>query len=284
MASLVIDNLSSLDEEFTFPDLAGRKRIVRSASFQGEISPEEEIVKDNIETLKKVELPQRFKRSEVEEFFAEKIKKDLKGPFHQRALKIEKYASNFQEKHSRYFDTIFDFHEEVAKRLSGSILHTTKTYMISKLPTSFQRIMALSFITELKMLEVLDRRMRREKRDFLAFRGNRVKFDRAVQSHNRWIEPLLDIADDMIDKRTRLLWYLDFNGSASLSEIFKLKAYKLSDCDSEIYYSLLRLLQTSTQNLRNLLMKYDQEHYVPPFDTENPTTELYTSMAQILHG
>lgn len=283
MASLVMEDLVSLKERM-FPDLTERKGLVRNIFFEQkeETSPEEEIMKDNLDILKHIQLPERFRQSDVEEFLERKVKKDLENPFHQLVLKIQKYVSDFHNKHSLYFATIFDLHDKMAEMLQHRTLFTAQIYIISELPSSFQKTVALSFMTELKLLGLVNTRMRQERVRFLGARSNDVKFDRLCEAHNRWINPLLDITDDMIDKRTRLLWYLEFNGSRTLSELFKLKPYKMSDYDSETYYSHIKLLQRSVESLRSLLLKYDRKRFVESFDNENPTTELFAGMAQVI--
>jgi hypothetical protein len=246
-----------------------------------DIPLEEKLIKENMDTLEKVRIPKRFEKSKIKEILEKKIKTDLsEDPFNKRIIKLMKYASNFFEKHTLYFELIFDFHKDLAKRLNSNILFTSRTYLISELPSSFEKTISLSFMTQLKMLKILDARIHHERMELIAVRKNRVKFDRICESHNRWVQPLLDSLDDMIENRTRLIWFLDFNESKTLSEIFKPKAY-ISAFDREEYFLLITLLQKSVDTLRSLLIKTDVEHYVDPEETEHPTTELYAHMAQV---
>lgn len=279
-------------QEIVLPprDLVRRNDIIKSASFgptEKEIKLDiPTVINDNIKILNKIPLPENIQKAELERVIEKIIKEDLeKDTLFKMASDLAKYASDFRSEFSRYFSRIFDYHKEVVKRLDRELFHSSNLFLNSDLSPSFLKSLALSILTEMKTVELVDKRMRREHMQFLTVRNNSIKFSRMIDGHNAWVDPLIQALDDMVENRVALFWYLDFQNSTSIDRLFKPKYINRKNLDQETFYSLLFSLQKSTRRLRKIVVGYDKEVFLSAIPAENPTFKLFSSMIQLtLHA
>ena len=283
-------NFIAQDAILSPTDLVRRNEITKSVSF-GPMEKEVKldiptVVNDNIEILNKIPLPKNIQKSDLERIIEKIIKEDLeKDPLFKVSLDLAKYANDFHNKFTLYFSKIFSFHEEVMKRLDKELFYCSSLFLNSDLSPSFMKSLAMSILTEIKLIEVVDWRMRREARQLLAVKNNDIKFGRIVDAHNAWVNPLIETCDNMVKDRIALLWYLDFQNSELTEKIFEPKFISKKNLDQETFYSLIFSLQKSTQQLRKILANYNKEVFLSPIPTENPTFKLFSSMLQLaLHA
>jgi len=268
-------------------DLILRNDVIKNVSFKPtkqEIKLDiHTVIKENIEILNKIPLPEKMRKTEVEKLIERIIKEDLeKDPLFQISIKLTEYANDFYKKSTLFFSKIFDYHKEVLKRLDNSLFHYSTLFLDSDLPPLVLKSFALSVITEMKMVKIIDYRMHRERLHFIGIRNNFVKFDRACEMHNKWISSITETGDRMEDDRIALLWYLDFQNSESIEQIFKPKFITKKNLDEEKFYGLLLNLQRSTQKLRKILITEGKENFFAPTPAENPTLKLFANSAQLI--
>jgi hypothetical protein len=268
-------------------DLILRNDVMKNVSFKPTKQKIEldihTVIKENVEILNKIPLPERMRKTEVEKLIERIVKEDLeKDPLFQISIKLNEYANDFYNKFTLFFSRIFDYHKEVLKRLDNSLFYYSTLFLDSDLPPLVLKNLALSVITEMKMVKIIDHRMHHERLEFIGVRNNFVKFDRGCERHNKWISSISETGDQMEDERIALLWYLDFQNSESTEQIFKPKFIAKKNLDDEKFYGLLLNLQRSTQKLRKILITEGKENFFSPTPAENPTLKLFANSAQLI--
>jgi len=263
-----------------------------SLGFMKEI-PDEDVVKrtelstiidDNFKVLKTVKLPDHLKLKELSEALQKIIKQDMeKDPLHDVAVRLTSYSQNFFEKMEPYFEEIFDYDEKVRERLRACLYGNSKEYVLSDLPPSYARSLALSFFTECKYHEIFDYRIRRERLKLMVVRNNRLKFKGVCDEHNRWVDFLHSLLESMRDSRTRLIWYVDLNNCKTVKEAFKFKELRKSNLDSEHFFTLLLDMQKETEKLRKALIEMSKETFQIAVDLKSSTVNLLCNVIEIMN-
>jgi len=213
-----------------------------------------ETIETNLSLLDEIPLPKHLSLDEVRGFFRKDIDTDLrKDQLFEKAVEVGRYAKNMSKSMDAYFREIFDLHEKRKERLRQEMFEISKMFISSDLPLSFLKTIEDSILAERDYLDIFDKEIRKERRDLIAYRNNRTKFERVCDIHNLWVKQFNEKQKDVEHERVRMIWYVDLNNSASVNEIFKDKIIKTSLLDKKIlldYTSRLqkRVHETETQN------------------------------------
>ena len=260
--------------------------IVKNVSFDPEVEVKldvETTISDNLEILSKIPLPSHINKSDLENRIKEMAKESFDtNPMFKEASKLSKYANDFQKFFSLYFQKVFDFHERIITQLQQNLLINSNIFMQSDLPPAFLKELNLSTITEIKTVQLVDKRLRHERSALFGAKDNNIKFGRICQSHNQWVKPLIEKLEEMSTARVSLVWYLDFQNSKDINEIFKSKIIYEEKLDKETIKTLINKLQETTNALRKILIKYDKETFLSTISSDDFTMKLFSNMMPIL--
>jgi len=218
--------------------------------FQSSISS---VVEDNLTLLEEVPLLHNLRFEELKEFLANQIKQDLnEDMLFEKSVELSRYARNMFEYMDTYFNEIFRFHQELRKELLSEMFDVSKIFLNSDLPTSFLNVIEDSLLTEIDFIEIFDKEIRREQLDLVRFRNNLTKFKRVCDTHNLWVRQFDETRSKMENARVKIIWYVDFNNSETVNEIFKEKTIKVSLLDKSILNNLIAELRDNIEKMDRL--------------------------------
>ncbi|MGC8895907.1 MAG: hypothetical protein ACP5LB_03950 [Candidatus Bathyarchaeia archaeon] len=211
------------------------------------------VVESNLNLLKEVPLHYKLRFEDLKEYLESQIIADLsKDLLFEQAIEISRYARNMYELMDSYFHKIFNFHQELKKQLYSEMFSTSKMFLNSDLPISFVNTIGESLLTEIDYLDIFDKEIRKERFDLIRYRSNRPKFKRVCEKHNLWVKRFDEIREKMERERVKLVWYVDFNNSQGLSEVFKEKTIKVNLLNKSTLYQLILRLQEQTRRMEEL--------------------------------
>ena len=212
-----------------------------------------ETVTTNLDLLDEIPLHTDFQVEELREYLRSEFESDLRNdPLFEKSVEIGKYAENMFEYIKSYFREIFGFHEHLKRRLHADIFSLSKMFLNSDLPLPFMKTITDSLLTEIDYVDLFDKEIHKERLHLFIHRNNRKKFERICDKHNLWVDRFVQRQSMMENDRVKLIWYVDFNNSASVKEVFKDKFLKLNSLDKPILYSFIRGLQEQVQGMQKL--------------------------------
>ncbi|MCJ7424110.1 hypothetical protein MUP01_07565 [Candidatus Bathyarchaeota archaeon] len=212
-----------------------------------------ETVRYNLELLEEIPLPKSLSLDGLKEFFRKDIPSQLsKDTIFEKTVEVSKYASNISQYLGSYFREIFVLNRKLMGEMDKGLFHFSKIFLNSDLPISFLRTVERSILAHKDYVAFFDKEIRKEHRDLIIYRSNRRKFDKVCDAHNKWAA-LLEEKSERIDcERTKLFWYIDFNNSNCIDEIFADKFIKMELLDKEVLGKYLENLQKFTTDLEEL--------------------------------
>jgi hypothetical protein len=212
-----------------------------------------ETVKSNLELLEEIPLPKSLSLGDLKEFFQKDIPSDLSNDAtFEKAVEVGKYARDIAKYMSSYFREIFVFHNTLKKEMYGSLFQVSRMFLNSDLPIPFLRSVERSILAHIDYIDIFDREIHREHRDLIVNRNDKRKFDRICTIHNEWVKAFGEKTKSLERKRVRLLWYVDFNNSTSLDEIFKDKFIELRSLDRGVLQEFVESLRQDASDLETL--------------------------------
>jgi len=90
-------------------------------------------------------------------------------------------------------------------------------------------------------------------------------------SHNSWVNRLDDTLAEMERGRVKLIWYVDFNNSASFGDIFKDKIVKTSVLDKQILFDIISVLRNKVHEMEKLNVSMTELSSFLPFEINDGT-------------
>jgi hypothetical protein len=212
-----------------------------------------ETVRYNLELLEEIPLPKSLSLDALKEFFKKDIPSELsKDTTFEKTVEVSKYASNISQYLGSYFREIFALNGKLMGKMNQGLFHFSKIFLNSDLPISFLRTVERSILVHKDYIAFFDKEIRKEHRELIIYRSNRRKFDRVCDAHNKWAA-LLEEKSERIDReRTKLFWYIDFNNSNCIDEIFADKFIKMELLDKEVLGKYIENLQKFTTDLEEL--------------------------------
>jgi len=211
------------------------------------------VIKSNIKLLEEVPLTHRLSRGDIKNFLEHKIRKDLyEDPIFEKAIELSRYTRNMLKYMDSYFKEIFTFHEKVKKELYVEIFHVSKMFLNSDLPLSFINVVSDSLLAEIDCIDIFDREIKREWLDLIKYRSNVTKFKRVCENHNRWVDAFIKAKARMEKARIKLIWYIDFNNSENVHEIFKDKQIRIKLLDRIVLIKLIDELRKCVHQMEEL--------------------------------
>jgi hypothetical protein len=241
------------------------------------------IIDDNLKILGTLTMPKQLDFKDVGDFLRKTIKEEVeKDPLHEVCTRLVKYARDFFMKMEKYFAEIYNFEGSTRENLLARVFANTKEFVISDIPSSYVRELALSFFTEKKYSELFIYRIQREQAKLLAVRHDMQKFKKICDEHNKWVDLLHSKLIPMIEARSRLVWYVDLQNSQKVEDLFKIKKLRRSNLDEANYLSILMNLSNATEQFRSELMRIDRERYATLTSREDPTVDLLCSAVEYI--
>jgi hypothetical protein len=221
-----------------------------------------ETLRENLELLEEIPLPKSLSLDELKEFFKKDIPSELsKDTTFEKTVQVSKFASNMSQYLGFYFREIFALNKKLIGEMNQNLFHFSKIFLNSDLPISFLRTVERSILAHRDYIAFFDKEIRKEHRDLIIYRSNRRKFDRVCDAHNKWAV-LFEEKNERIDsERTKLFWYIDFNNSNCIDQIFTDKFIKMELLDKEVLEKYLENLQKFTTDLEEL--NYSRTSFEP---------------------
>lgn len=238
-----------------------------------------ETVKSNLDLLNEVSLPKNISIEQLRKYLKSEIEKDLKEDrLFEKSVEISRYSKNMLELMDSYFREIFAFHEERKKVLHSEIFDVSKMFLNSDLPLPFMKVIGDSILTEIDYIDIFDKEIRKERLNLIVNRNNRTKFERVCESHNTWVSRFSERRNKMDRQRVKLFWYVDFNNSASVNEVFKDKSIKTSSLNRQILFDLIQGLQEQVVEMEKLNTTKMKFQLFPPCKTDDGTRTIVKMM------
>jgi len=229
-----------------------------------------ETIEDNLSLLEEVPIPKHLSIYILKEFLRKDIDSDLKkdGLF-EKAVEIGRYAKSMNKSMDSYFREIFSYHEKLKQEMDSAIFHVSRMFLNSDLHLSFLKSIGDSILVEKDHTDIFDKEIRKEWWSLLANRSNMPKFEKICDTHNLWIKEFNKRHKQMERQRVKLIWYVDFNNSSNIDEVFKDKFVKKSLLDEGILRDFISELQRIVREAEKLSISRLEFH---PF-VEQPETE-----------
>jgi|GEM_PF-3502036 len=184
-----------------------------------------------------------------------KIVEDMlkQDPVFEKSVEIGRYADDIWKYIESYFREIFEYHDSIRKHLDSEIFDVCRMFFNSDLPMLFLTTIEDAILIEKDYLDAYDKLIHKERLKLLLSRNNRKKFKQLCDAHNRWIKPFTERMDKLEQTRTRLFWYTDFNNSATVDEIFKVKSIRSNALDMEIIQGFIDDLRKQVKEMETLI-------------------------------
>lgn len=232
-------------------------------------------VETNLDLLNEIPLPKNLDREELRELFRKEITSDLeKDVLFEKSVELHKYTKNMYEFMDSYFREIFDYYEQRKKEQFIDMFCVSKMFLNSDLPMAFEFSVEDSILTEIDYIEIFTKRIKQERLSLLRHRNNRTKFKRVCDSHNVWIDRFRETSTQMEHDRVKLIWYVDFNNSASLNEILKDKTIKMKLLDKETLFNFINTLQNQVHQMEKLNASMTEPYSFLPFEIDDGTKTI----------
>lgn len=234
-----------------------------------------ENVEANLDLLNEIPLPKNLDREELREFFRKDITSDLeKDMLFEKSVELCKYAKNMYELMDSYFREIFDYYEQRKKERFINMFCVSKMFLNSDLPMAFAFSVEDSILAEIDYIEIFTKRIKQERLSLFRNRNNQTKFKRVCDSHNVWVDRFHETPAQMDHDRVKLVWYVDFNNSASLNEIFKDKTIKMKLLDKETLFNFINTLQNQVHQMEKLNASMTEPYSFLPFEIDDGTKAI----------
>lgn len=240
------------------------------------------VIESNLSLLDETPLPKNLKKEELKKYFRNQIKSDLqKDPLFEKSVKLGEYTKNMYEKMDSYFKEIFDYYEERQKELSSDIFCVSKMFLNSDLPMPFLSSIENSLLAEKDYIQIYTKRIRNERLSLLRYRNNQLKFQRVCDSHNIWAARFRNELIELERLRIKLIWYVDFNNSANLNEIFEDKIIRMRLLDAPIFFDFIDKLENQVYKMEKLNASMAEPSSFLPLEIDDGTRAI-RNMMQLL--
>ena len=247
--------------------------------FQTAIS---KVIENNLSLLDEIPLPKNLKIEKLRERFRNQITSDLqKDTLFEKAVELRGYAENMYEKMDSYFREIFDYYEERQKNLSSDIFCASKMFLNSDLLMPFLRSIEDSLLAEKDYIQIYTKRIHNERLSLLRYRNNLLKFKRVCDSHNIWAAKFRNELVELERLRIKLIWYVDFNSSANLNEIFEDKIIRMRLLDASILFDFIDKLENQVYKMEKLNASMAEPSSFLPLEIDDGTRAI-RNMMQLL--
>jgi len=232
--SLLLNGQPHYPQNMIHRDLSVPTNYEVNESFKNYKERLAEVVEQNLKLLNEVPLHIDFKK-ELIEYFKADIPKELDNdPLFEKSVELNRYAKDMSNKIRQYFKEIFKFNDNFKKSLNDDSLHVSKMFINSDLPISFLNTLNDSYQVEMDYIDIYNMEIKKERLGLIVNLANRIKFERLCKNHNAWVSAFDEKQDAMEQSRFKLIWYVDFNNSKSVDEVFKDKKLKKSSLDTSI--------------------------------------------------
>jgi len=234
----------------------------------------EETVKANLDLLDELPPPNTFHIEELKEFLKKAVEDDLRRDLvFEKSVELHKYMKDMWTSVDSYFQEVFDHHVNLKNQVDTDIFSISRMFLNSDLPISFLKAIENSLVAEKDYIDIYDKRIRRERLELLVNRNNRRKFERICDTHNRWIAPFTSRLENLDRTRVKMIWYVDFNNSDKIENIFKDKMIKSSRINMQILQKFIDDLEKLTHEIDGLVEANMEFH---PFTSREDTDSTRT--------
>lgn len=271
MSLLIKDETNQIQNMFR-RDLSLGVNYDVSESFNQYKKGQAKILKDNLDLLNEIPLNEDF-RAELVEFFKRDIIENLDNdPLYEKAIEIKQHASNMSKKLHKYFKEVGKFHLDLKNNMHADLLHLSKLFLNSDLPTSFLNVVSDSLIAGMDYIDVYNREIYKERMGLIVNLSNKRKFDRLCKQHNFWSTKFNQKQDELEKHRLKLVWYVDFNNSTKVEDIFKDKKIRMEKLDRTIFNEFILEVENQINEMEEInLSLMDYSDIVSEFNEPNKT-------------
>lgn len=189
-------------------------------------------------------------RKRLMKIVEDNLKKD---PVFEKSVEISGYADDIWKYVDSYFREIFEYHDSIRKQLDSEIFDICRMFFNSDLPMPFLTTNEDAILIQNDYLDAYDKLIRKERLKLLLSRNNRKKFEKLCDAHNRWGKPFTERMDKLEYTRIKLFWYTDFNNSATIDEIFKIKSIRSSALDMETIQNFIDDLRKQIKEMEAII-------------------------------
>jgi len=213
-----------------------------------------ETVNENLSLLDELPPLKTLNIEDVKKYLGKMVEDDLKqDSIFEKSVEIERYTNNMWKYIESYFREIFECHDSIRKQLNSEIFDVCRMFFNSDLPMLFLTTIEDAILIQKDYLDMYDKQIRKECLELLRSRNNRKKFEKLCDAHNRWIKPFTERMDKLEHTRIKLFWYTDFNNSATVDEIFKVKSIRSGALDMKIIQGFIDDLRKQFKEIETLI-------------------------------
>lgn len=248
------DNLEIVRRSIPFPQRFEYEGDTINKTFKDYKAAIIETVEENLSLLDELPPLKTLKIEDIKKRLRKMVEDNLKqDPVFEKSIEIERYADDIWKYVESYFREIFEYHDNVRKRLDSEIFDICRMFFNSDLPMLFLTTIEDAVLIQKDYLDTYDKQIREGRLELLLSRNNRKKFEKLCDAHNRWIKPFTERMDKLERTRIKLFWYTDFSNSATVDEMFKVKSIKSSALDMEIIQSFIDDLRKQVKEMETLI-------------------------------
>jgi hypothetical protein len=240
------------------------------------------VTESNLSLLDELPLPKNIKIKELKKYFRNQIKSYLQeDTLFEKAVELSRYTKNMYEEMDSYFKEIFNFYQEREKELSSDVFCVSKMFLNSDLPMPFLRSIEDSLLAEKDYIHIYTKKIRNEQLSLVRYRNNRLKFQKVCEEHNTWVAKFTNELVKLERLRIKLIWYVDFNNSANLNEIFEDKTIKMRLLDESILFDFIDKLENQVYKMEKLNALMAESPSFLPLEIDDGTRAI-RNMMQLL--
>ncbi len=271
MSLLIKDETNQIQSMFR-RDLSLGLNYELSESFNQYKQGQAKILKDNLDLLNEIPLNEDF-RAELVDFFKKDVIENLDNdPLYEKAIEIKQHANNMSRKLSNYFKEVGKFHMELKNNMHAQLLHVSKLFLNSDLPISFLNSVSDSLVAGMDYIDVYNSEIYKERWGLIANLRNKIKFERLCKKHNLWSAKFNKKQDALEKHRLKLIWYVDFNNSTTIEEIFKDKKIRMEKLETSIINEFVHQLEHQINEMEQInLSLMDYSEIISEFNEPNKT-------------
>lgn len=232
-------------------------------------------IAENLNLIDELPPLKYLSKTELRDYFRKKLDEDLrKDEVFEKSVELSKYAKSISTYLQDYYREIFDHLSNCNKRMESEILDACRMYFNSDLPMRILKAIENSILMQRDYVDIYGRTLHREQFTLLRNRNNHKKFEKLCTIHNNWIDQFSTLLEDSDRTRLKLFWYIDFNNSKTVEDIFKVKKIEAASLDMKIVEGYATCLEKMTEDIKLIVEKNTEFHPIEMYDTENGSRSI----------
>jgi len=219
--------------------------------YQSEI---EKMITYNLSILDELPPLRNFSLDDLKNRFKIMVTEDIqKDKIFEKGVEIKKYSNNLQRYLLKYFQEIFAYQDQQQEKLNSRLFDFCRMFYNSDLPLQYLKVGGDAILVQRDFKDHYVKRLHREYLALLKNRSNDKKCEKICDEHNKWIKPFNEQRIAINRLWLRLVWYIDFNNSPTVNDIFKTKTIQSENLDMQVVQDLTNQMYLLVQKMDNLL-------------------------------